>query len=265
MAFTGWPVEAIEFYEGLEDDNSRAYWHAHKAVYAESVKGPMEALLAELEDDFGPGRVFRPNRDVRFSNDKTPYKLNCAAQLTGGYVSLSADELFVGSGLYMPMPDDLKRFRAAIDADRSGAELEAIVAALRKAKYDVGAHETLEDGPARLPEGPPAHRLAPVQGHRDVEGVAGGRLAGHQEGEGPRHHDARGSPSAQRLDPGARSPRIRASNGIAAIFSSVSSRHRTSGSFHPRGRRHRTTRSGVTMTSTWMSWLVVGTTPAAST
>ena len=96
VAFTGWPVEAIEFYEGLEDDNSRAYWQAHKAVYAECVKGPMEALLAELEDDFGPGRVFRPNRDVRFSNDKTPYKLNCAAQLTGGYVSISADELFVG-------------------------------------------------------------------------------------------------------------------------------------------------------------------------
>ncbi len=155
MAFTGWPVEAIEFYEGLEDDNSRAYWQAHKAVYTECVKGPMEVLLAELEDDFGPGRVFRPNRDVRFSNDKTPYKLNCAAQLTGGYISVSADELFVGSGLYMPMPDDLKRFRAAIDADRSGAELEVIVAALRKAKYDVGAHETLKTAPRGYPKDHP--------------------------------------------------------------------------------------------------------------
>jgi uncharacterized protein (TIGR02453 family) len=155
VAFTGWPVEAIEFYEGLEDDNSRAYWQAHKAVYTECVKGPMEVLLAELEDDFGPGRVFRPNRDVRFSNDKTPYKLNCAAQLTGGYISVSADELFVGSGLYMPMPDDLKRFRAAIDADRSGAELEVIVAALRKAKYDVGAHETLKTAPRGYPKDHP--------------------------------------------------------------------------------------------------------------
>ncbi len=147
MAFTGWPVEAVEFFEGLEDDNSRTYWLANKAVYEHSVKGPMEALLAELEDEFGPGKVFRPYRDVRFSADKTPYKLSCAAHLTGGYVSVSADELFVGSGLYMPASDDLKRFRAAIDADRTGRQLESIVTALRKAKYDVGAHETLKTAP----------------------------------------------------------------------------------------------------------------------
>jgi len=155
VAFTGWPVEAIEFFEGLEDDNSRTYWQAHKDTYAQFVKGPMEALLAELEDDFGPGRIFRPNRDVRFSNDKSPYKLNCAAQLTGGYVSVSADELFAGSGLYMPMPEQLKRLRAAIDADRTGRELEAIVAALRKAKYDVGAHETLKTAPRGYPKDHP--------------------------------------------------------------------------------------------------------------
>jgi uncharacterized protein (TIGR02453 family) len=147
VGFTGWPVEAIEFYEGLEDDNSRAYWLAHKSVYEQSVKAPMQALLDELEPAFGPGRIFRPNRDVRFSNDKTPYKLNCAAQLTGGYVSVSADELFAGSGLYMPERNDLARFRAAVDADRSGRELEAIVATLRAAKYDVGAHDTLKTAP----------------------------------------------------------------------------------------------------------------------
>ena len=164
MAFTGWPVEAIEFFEGLEDDNSRAYWQSHKAVYVECVKGPMEALLAELEDDFGPGRVFRPNRDVRFSNDKSPYKLNCAAQLTGGYVSVSADEMFAGSGLYMPMPEQLKRLRAAIDADRTGRELEAIVAALRKAKYDVGAHETLKTAPRGYPKDHPRIELLQLKG-----------------------------------------------------------------------------------------------------
>jgi uncharacterized protein (TIGR02453 family) len=124
----------------------------------------MEALLAELEADFGPGRVFRPNRDVRFSNDKTPYKLNCAAQLTGGYISVSADELFAGSGLYMPMSDDLKRFRAAIDADRSGTELEAIVATLRKAKYEVGAHDTLKTAPRGYPKDHPRIELLQRKG-----------------------------------------------------------------------------------------------------
>jgi uncharacterized protein (TIGR02453 family) len=147
VGFTGWPVDAIEFYEGLEDDNSRAYWQAHKQVYDDCVKRPMEELLAELEADFGAGRIFRPNRDVRFSNDKTPYKVNCAAHLPGGYVSISADELFVGSGLYRPLPDELKRLRAAVDAERSGRELERIVAALRKAKYDVGAHDRVKRAP----------------------------------------------------------------------------------------------------------------------
>jgi uncharacterized protein (TIGR02453 family) len=164
MAFTGWPVEAIEFFEGLEDDNSRSYWHAHKSTYERYVKAPMEALLAELKDEFGAGKVFRPYRDVRFSNDKTPYKLNCAAHLRDGYVSMSADELFVGSGLYMPMPDDLKRLRAAIDDDRTGRKLESIVGALRKAKYDVGAHETVKTAPRGYAKDHPRIELLQLKG-----------------------------------------------------------------------------------------------------
>ena len=147
MGFRGWPVEGIELYEGLEADNSRTYWHANKAVYERCVKAPMEELLAELADDFGPGRIFRPNRDTRFSKDKSPYKLNCAASMPGGYVSFSADGLFAGSGLYMPSPDQLQRFRGAVDDDRSGPELEAIVVALRKGRYEVGAHEVLKTAP----------------------------------------------------------------------------------------------------------------------
>jgi uncharacterized protein (TIGR02453 family) len=151
MTFKGWPVEAVEFYEGLADDNSKVYWQEHKSVYDDCVKAPMEELLAELADEFGEGRVFRPYRDIRFSKDKTPYKLNCAAHLPGGYISLSADELFVGSGLYMPAPDQLKRFRAAVDDERSGSALESIVATLRKGRYDVGAHNVLKTAPNGYP------------------------------------------------------------------------------------------------------------------
>jgi uncharacterized protein (TIGR02453 family) len=147
MAFKGWPVEAVEFYEELAADNTKAYWQEHKAVYEQRVKGPMEELLVELADEFGAGRVFRPYRDVRFSKDKTPYKLNCAAQLPGGYISFSADGLFAGSGLYMPAPDQLRRFRAAVDDDESGAALGAIVTSLRKHGFDVGAHEVLKTAP----------------------------------------------------------------------------------------------------------------------
>ena len=147
MAFNGWPAEAVEFYEGLEADNTKAYWQEHKATYERCVKAPMEALLAELADDFGAGRVFRPYRDVRFSKDKAPYKTECAAHLGAGYVSFSADGLFVGSGLHQPMPDQLQRYRAAVADDVSGAELEAILAVLRDGGFQVGAHEVLKTAP----------------------------------------------------------------------------------------------------------------------
>jgi uncharacterized protein (TIGR02453 family) len=155
MTFKGWPVEAVEFYEGLEADNTKTYWQEHKPEYEQLVKAPMEELLAELADDFGEGRVFRPYRDTRFSKDKTPYKLNCAAHLPGGYVSFSADGLFVGSGLYMPDPGQLARFRAAVANDRSGEELESIVATLRKHAYEVGAHDVLKTAPKGYPKDHP--------------------------------------------------------------------------------------------------------------
>ena len=81
MAFRGWQVEALEFFEGLEADNSKTYWQAHKADYERLVRGPMEELLAELAPDFGEGRIFRPYRDIRFSADKSPYTTNIAASL----------------------------------------------------------------------------------------------------------------------------------------------------------------------------------------
>ena len=164
MAFRGWPDQALEFYEGLEADNTKTYWQANRSTYERCVKGPMEELLAELADDFGPGRVFRPYRDVRFSKDKTPYKLSCAAHLSGGYISFSADGLFVGSGLYMPEPDQLHRFRAAVDLEKSGSELESIVDALRKGGYDVEAHETLKQAPRGYPKDHPRSELLKHKG-----------------------------------------------------------------------------------------------------
>ncbi len=161
MAFKGWPIGAVEFYERLETDNTKTYWREHKAVYEQSVVGPMEELLVELAEDFGTGRIFRPYRDVRFSKDKSPYKLNCAAHLPGGYISFSAEGLFVGSGLYMPGPEQLQRFRTAVDGQKSGLELEGIVAVLRKDGYDVGAHQVLRTAPRGYPKDHP--RIALLQ------------------------------------------------------------------------------------------------------
>ena len=148
MAFTGWPAEAVEFYEGLEADNSKVYWQDHKDVYEKCVRGPMEQLLAELADEFGPGKLFRPYRDVRFSADKSPYKTTCAATLgSGGYISFSAEGLSVGGGLYMPDAATLQRYRTAVDREKSGAQLAEIVAALHKDGYQTMAHEVLKTVP----------------------------------------------------------------------------------------------------------------------
>jgi len=155
MAFQGWPIEGVEFYEGLEADNSKVYWQDNKAVYDRQVKAPMEELLAELADEFGAGKIFRPYRDVRFSADKTPYKTNCAATIGSGYVSFSAEGLSVGGGLYMPDPKTLARYREAVDKEKSGAELATIVAALHKAGYQTMAHEVLKTAPRGYPKDHP--------------------------------------------------------------------------------------------------------------
>ncbi|RPI04214.1 MAG: DUF2461 family protein, partial [Actinobacteria bacterium] len=74
MQFRGWPAEAITFYEGLEADNSKTFWTANKDVYESAVVAPFRALSDEVAESFGPLRLFRPYRDVRFSKDKSPYK-----------------------------------------------------------------------------------------------------------------------------------------------------------------------------------------------
>ena len=115
MKFSGWPIEAVEFYEGLAADNSKTYWMAHKGVYDESVYAPMAALLAELAGEFGAGKIFRPYRDVRFSKDKTPYKTGIYAILeSGGYVGFRAEgSPLVGGTTGWP------RTRSSVTAGRS--------------------------------------------------------------------------------------------------------------------------------------------------
>src|SRR5438093_9000752 len=133
MAFRGWPVEALEFFEGLEADNSKAFWQRNKAVYESIVRAPMEELLAELEPDWGVGRIFRPYRDVRFSADKSPYKTNIAATIGDGYVQLNKEGLAAGAGMWEMAPDQLERYRQAVVDARSGSKLAKIVEEARAA------------------------------------------------------------------------------------------------------------------------------------
>src|ERR671931_497014 len=131
MAFSGWKVEALEFFEGLEAENTKVYWERNKQVYETLVRAPMEALLAELAPEFGEGRIFRPYRDVRFSADKSPYKTSIAAMVGEGYVHLTTGGLGVGCGMYEMASDQLDRYREAVAADKSGKELDRLVSEAR--------------------------------------------------------------------------------------------------------------------------------------
>jgi uncharacterized protein (TIGR02453 family) len=145
--FTGFPPESIAFFRELAAHNNRDWFLAHKDVYERACRAPMEALVAELEPRVGKAKISRINRDVRFSRDKAPYKSYIAAGVGGNYISLSADGLFVGAGFYGPDPGALQRFRAAIDDDRTGRRIQAIVGTLRRRGYEVGSHETLSSAP----------------------------------------------------------------------------------------------------------------------
>jgi uncharacterized protein (DUF2461 family) len=107
-AFDGFGAGAVAWFEGLQRDNSRAYFKATRATYDDEVRGPFELLLAELSGEFGGDvHVFRQHRDVRFSADKSPYKtrtyglLQGAPDAAGGlYAELSARGLYAGTGYH---------------------------------------------------------------------------------------------------------------------------------------------------------------------
>jgi uncharacterized protein (TIGR02453 family) len=156
VTFNGWPAEALEFYEGLAADNSKTYWTANKSVYDDAVHAPMLALLADLEGEFGEGRIFRPYRDVRFSADKSPYKTVIGATLAdGGYIQLSARGLGAGSGMYQMAADQLDRYRRAVAEDLTGEKLRRIIATAGRQEIEITGHESLKTAPRGYPKDHP--------------------------------------------------------------------------------------------------------------
>src|SRR5207253_5514416 len=104
--FEGFGPQVREWFAGLEADNSREYFAASRDFFSASIRDQMEALLAELAQKFGGEvKMFRQNRDVRFSADKSPYKTNTYGVIYGSgvaaqglYASISARGLVAGSG-----------------------------------------------------------------------------------------------------------------------------------------------------------------------
>ena len=151
VTFEGFPVAALDFYDDLEVDNTKSFWEAHKAMYADSGRRPMESRTAELTAEFGPAKIFRPYRDVRFAKDKTPYKTHQGAFVAVGpalgfYLELSARGVRVGSGFYDAGGPRLGRLREAMAEERTGEQLVAMLAAYDADGWEIGG-ETLKTSP----------------------------------------------------------------------------------------------------------------------
>lgn len=165
MAFQGFGPGALRFFVELAANNNRQWWLANKAWYEADVRAPLEHMLADLDPEFGEAKVFRPNRDTRFSADKSPYKTQTAAVIWDAssvgslYIALSAEGLYVGGGCYMPARDQLERLRAAIADDTTGPELETILAGLEKAGGRAEAHDAVKTAPRGYPADHPRIEL----------------------------------------------------------------------------------------------------------
>lgn len=183
QTFTGFPPSAFGWFTGLEADNSPEYFHAYPDVYEDEIRDPLRALLEDLSEEFGgTPRLFRPQRDVRFAAGH-PYKTRAYAILEGApaaggglYAEVSARGLYAGAGYAFLARDQLARYRAAVDADGAGPELEAAVAGARAAGLEVPG-EGLRTAPRGFSRDHPRIELL-----RRLSLVAGARLEGSDGG-----------------------------------------------------------------------------------
>jgi uncharacterized protein (TIGR02453 family) len=172
MTFTGFGAGASVFLSGLTEDNTKTFFEAHRDAYIASIRQPLEDLLGEVQDKYGSGRVMRPNRDVRFSADKSPYKTTAsmwAGDVGGVYLSLSATGLECGGGLYDPSRDQLARGRDAIDSRPVSAKhLGDILGALTHGGFEV-AGPSLKTAPRGFDRDHPAIELLRLKHYAAVK------------------------------------------------------------------------------------------------
>ncbi len=131
-------ADTFDFLQDLEVHNERDWFKANQERYESVVRGPMlqfiEDLEAPMQAKVSPrltadarkvgGSLFRIQRDVRFSNDKSPYKTNTGAffrhdagkdvTAPGLYLHLEPGNCFMGGGVYRPPNDALKKLRTAV-------------------------------------------------------------------------------------------------------------------------------------------------------
>jgi uncharacterized protein (TIGR02453 family) len=157
--FEGFGPKVQKWFRGLEADNSKPYFDANRDYFDESIRGQMEALLSELGQKFGGDvRMFRQNRDIRFSADKSPYKTNTYGVLSGSdiageglYASISGSGLVAGSGYHIMARDQLDRYREQVADDKLGQALAKLVTKAEKAGLELWG-QSLATAPRGYPK-----------------------------------------------------------------------------------------------------------------
>lgn len=186
-SFEGFADARGDFFVSLALHNDRDWFQAHRAEYEAGWAGPMAALLEEVrrrlagayrKRPLAPPRVFRLNRDVRFSKDKSPYKTHVAGWIpveagrmtspmgspAALYLQVGPLERFTGAGCWMLEPDALRRFRAALLDERRGKALARHLAALERRGFTPACAETLARPPAGVPADHPRAELLRMKG-----------------------------------------------------------------------------------------------------
>lgn len=165
MSFTGFPKEGVSWFQALSIAQNREWFAQNKAAFEALWLEPTKALLAEVKTPLekiykrklGEPKVFRLNRDVRFSKDKSPYKRWMAGMLPFAgfkpmegpaalYFHLGMDDE-VAFGFYVLESPQVKKLRAAILDEKSGRELQKHVDAAKKQGLRVESMEVLKRAP----------------------------------------------------------------------------------------------------------------------
>ncbi|MEM6455830.1 MAG: DUF2461 domain-containing protein [Acidobacteriota bacterium] len=153
--FDGFPTAGIDFLAGLADNNSKDYFDANRKIYDSALIGPAKAFVEMMGEALRQrtgrdgvraeprvnGSIFRLNRDVRFSKDKTPYKDHLDFIFWEGegkgrtcpsfYLRLTPTETVLGTGMIGFDKKKLPTFREVVADDDRGAALETAIAEAR--------------------------------------------------------------------------------------------------------------------------------------
>lgn len=158
--FAGFPKRFTAFFSGLKKNNSKAWFDDHRQAYENDVKAPAAEFVVALGErlkKIAPNiqaipkvnkSLFRLNRDVRFSTDKSPYKTNLGIlfweghrkrmECTGFYFHVEGSKMMLAAGMHMFPKDFVEPYRGAVVDKTLGPQLTKAVKTVTGKGYEVG-------------------------------------------------------------------------------------------------------------------------------